>query len=268
MRVGVYQNLPFFGQVDTNIENAIRDLSSVEADLIVLPELFNTGYQFVSRQEVEDLSEDVPSGKTCQAMMKLARDRDMFLVFGLAERAGSRVYNSAAIAGPRSFVGIYRKTHLFAEEKYFFDPGDTGFRVFDLGPARIGVMICFDWIFPESARVLTLLGADVICHPANLVLPHCQAAMRTRSIENSVFSLTANRIGTESRGGKNPLRFTGNSQILDSQGRHIAGMGDEDTGVVIVDIDPKEARDKSVTAQNDRLKDRRTDFYKPLTDQP
>jgi len=222
----------------------------------------------VSRQEVETLAEDVPTGKTCQAMMTLARDRDMFLIFGLAERSASRVYNSAAIVGPRGFVGIYRKTHLFAEEKLCFDPGDTGFRVFDLGPARIGVMICFDWIFPESARVLAILGADVICHPANLVLSHCQVAMRTRSIENSVFSLTANRIGTEFRGGKNPLRFTGNSQILDSEGNTIAGMGDEGPGVVIVDIDPREARDKRITARNDRMKDRRPDFYRPLMDQP
>jgi predicted amidohydrolase len=268
MRVGVYQNAPVFGEVEQNTDKALQDISSSEVDLLVLPELFNTGYQFVSRKEVEALAEEIPSGKTCGSMAALAREREMFLVFGLAEREGSRIYNSAAIIGPGGFVGTYRKTHLFAEEKYFFDPGDTGFQVFDIGMARIGVMICFDWFFPESARVLSLLGADIICHPANLVLPHCQEAMRTRSLENRIFSLTANRIGIESRGGKEPLRFTGKSQILDSMGRGISIMGEDETGTVIAEIEPLEARDKRITLQNDRFKDRRPEFYGPLVGEP
>ena len=261
IRVGVYQNHPLFGQVDRNIERAVKDLSEIDANLVVLPELFNTGYQFVSRGETEGLAEEIPAGRTCEAMMALARARDMFLVFGLAEKDGARIYNSAAVVGPEGFVGRYRKTHLFAEEKCWFDPGDDGFRVFDLGHAIIGVMICFDWLFPESVRVLALLGADIICHPVNLVLPHCQAAMTTRSLENGVFSITANRIGTESRGGKSPLTFTGNSQILDNQGRVITKLEENDTGVVITDINPEQARNKSVTLQNDRFKDRRPEFY-------
>ena len=88
MLVGVYQNHPEFGEIQTNVEKAIQDLSSVEADLIVLPELFNTGYQFVSIQELEALAEEIPAGKTCRAMMDLARDRNMVFVFGLAERDG------------------------------------------------------------------------------------------------------------------------------------------------------------------------------------
>ena len=185
---------------------------------MVLPELFNTGYQFISREEARDLAEKVPSGRTCKAMTDLARSGNMILVFGLAERDKDRIYNSAAIVGPEGYMGVYRKTHLFAEEKLFFEPGDTGFQVFDTGSARVGIMICFDWWFPESARSLALKGADIICHPANLVLPDCQQAMVTRSLENGVFSATANRIGTESRGGKRPLSFTGKSQILDHRG--------------------------------------------------
>ena len=266
MRVGLYQNHPVFGDVKGNVERAVEVLSTIETDLMVLPELFNTGYQFVSKAETEALAEEIPSGTTCKAMISLAKEREMFLVFGLAERKGDQLYNSAAVVGPRGFLGKYRKTHLFAEEKFFFDPGDTGFRVFDMGRARIGVMICFDWIFPESSRVLAVLGADILCHPANLVLPHCQAAMLTRSFENGVFSITANRVGTEARGGKQALRFTGKSQIVDHLGRVLAHLGEDESGLLLTDIDPSLARDKQITGQNDRMKDRRPEFYGPLAD--
>jgi predicted amidohydrolase len=265
MRVGVYQNRPVFGEVDLNVEKAVQDLSAIRADLVVLPELFNTGYQFLSRQEAESLAEEIPSGGTCRAMISLAAQCGMHLVFGLAEKDGSAIYNSAAVAGPNGLLGAYRKVHLFSNEKDHFDPGDTGFRVFDLGPAVIGVMICFDWLFPESARVLALNGAHILCHPANLVLPHCQRAMRTRSLENGVFSLTANRVGMESRGGMEPLTFTGQSQIVDNRGRILTRLGEKDTGILLADMDPELAADKAITEKNDRLADRRPEFYGNLS---
>jgi len=264
MKIGIYQNHPEFGQVEKNLQQALMDLDNVDADLMVLPEFFNTGYQFISRQEAAGLAEGIPSGKTCKALMDLARSKGMFLVFGLAEREKGKIYNSAAVIGPEGFIGRYRKSHLFAEEKYFFDPGDTGFRVFDLGDVRIGIMICFDWWFPESARSLALLGADIICHPANLVLPGCQKAMVTRSLENGVFSATANRIGTESRGGKRALLFTGKSQILDNRGEVLTRLKGDRPGISVVDINPKDSRDKSITNQNDRFKDRRPELYREL----
>jgi len=266
MLVGAYQNHPEFGETQANVEIAVQDLSNVKADLVVLPELFNTGYQFVSRQEVETLAEEIPSGQTCQAMMTLARNKKMFLVFGMAERIGQNFFNSAVVVGPEGFVGKYQKTHLFFEEKDFFTPGNTGFQVFDIGPAKIGVMICFDWWFPETARVLALGGADIICHSANLVLPHCQKAMVTRALENGVFTITANRVGSESRGGKEPLTFTGESQVIDNSGETKTKMGKTETGVLLTDIDPALARDKSITSRNDRFNDRRPEFYGLLTD--
>ena len=264
MKVGIYQNNPEFGRVERNLQQALSDLNEVDTDLMVLPELFNTGYQFISREEAAELAEGIPAGKTCKTLTDLARSKEMFLVFGLAERKKDNIYNSAAVIGPKGFIGVYRKSHLFAEEKYFFDPGDTGFRVFDLGEVRIGVMICFDWWFPESARSLALMGADIICHPANLVLPECQEAMVTRSLENGVFSVTANRIGTESRGGKKALLFTGESQILDNRGKVLTRLKSDETGIAVVDIDAKNSRDKSITPQNDRFRNRRPELYGPL----
>jgi len=264
MRVGLYQNHPLFGATYRNVEDIIEALTPIHAELVVLPELFATGYQFVSRQEVEVLAEEVPSGKTCNRMTDLARDTGMTLVFGIAERQGSKVFNSAAVVSDHGFVGVYRKTHLFAEEKRWFDPGDTGFQIFDMGQAEIGVMICFDWWFPESARALALKGADIICHPANLVLPQCQRTMPAHSLLNGVFIITANRVGTEERGGKAPLHFTGKSQIVDPGGEVLAKLDGEDVGVLLTDIEPAQARDKAITAQNDRFGDRRPEYYGAL----
>ena len=100
--------------------------------------------------------------------------------------------------------------------------------------------------------------------PANLVLPHCQKAMVTRSLENGVFSATANRVGKEERGGKEPLVFTGASQILDNRGEVLSKLTHQERGVTVVEIDVKKARDKMITKQNDRLGDRRPELYGPL----
>src|SRR5207302_2067138 len=188
-------------------------LSTVECDLMVLPELFNTGYQFVSVDEVRALAEEIPGGPTTERLRKLAAERRTHVVAGLAERAGNRLFNSAVLVGPGGLIGVYRKTHLFFEENLFFSPGDTGFPVFDIGPARVGLMVCFDWFFPESARTLALKGAQVIAHPSNLVLPWAPEGMKIRSLENRVFSATADRVGSE-RG----LGFIGSSQVVAPNG--------------------------------------------------
>ena len=218
MKIGVYQFAPEFGQKEKNLQKIEDVLDDARADLVVLPELCTTGYQFVSREEVDGFSEPVPEGPTVNRLSKICKQKKMFLVAGLAELSKKTVYNTAVLLGPDGFMGSYRKVHLFFEEKQWFQPGDQGFPVYDIGQARIGLMICFDWIFPEAARCLALQGADMICHPVNLVLPYCQEAMITRSIENGVFTVTANRIGTEERGGKDPLTFTGASQITGPRG--------------------------------------------------
>ena len=162
MKVGYFQFNPVFGEVTRNLNSASERLAQVECDLLVLPELFATGYQFVSTGEARALAEEVPNGPTTTRLVELAGARNMYLVAGLAERAGDRVYNSAVLVGPSGLVGLYRKTHLFDEEMLHFSPGDTGFPVFDIGQARVGVMVCFDWFYPESARTLALKGADLI----------------------------------------------------------------------------------------------------------
>lgn len=262
MRTGIYQNNPYFGEVETNLEQAISKMDTIQADLIVLPELFSTGYQFVSIEEVKELAEEIPSGPSCEALIKYARLKNLYIVFGIAENEADKLYNSAALIGPDGFIGKYRKSHLFFEEKLFFSPGDTGFKVFDIGIARLGIMICYDWWFPEAARTLALQDADIICHPANLVLTGCHKTMQTRSLENAVFSVTANRIGAEARGGKDELRFTGKSQMVDPAGKVILSLDSDQEGIAVMDIDVNRARDKSITSMNDRFMDRRPEIYR------
>ena len=261
MKVGYYQFNPVFGDVERNLERVAKKLSSVRCDLMVLPELFASGYQFVSRDEVAALAEPVPDGATTTRLCEVARRRSMHIVAGLPERNGSRYYNSAVVVGPKGVIGCYRKTHLFFEETQFFTPGDSGFQVWNIGQARIGVMVCFDWFYPEAARTLALKGADIICHPSNLVLPHCPEAMVTRCLENHVFSVTANRIGSEKRGGKKKLTYIGSSEIVSPQGRILHRAPEDREKLAIVALDPKEARDKALNSYNDLLRDRRTALY-------
>lgn len=261
MRVGYFQYNPVFSEVARNLETVVSRLQQADCELMVLPELCATGYQFVSAKEANELSEPVPDGPTTRRLVEVARRRRMWIVAGLVERAGSVCYNSAVVVGPSGFLGCYRKTHLFFEERLFFQPGDTGFQVWDIGPAKIGVMICFDWYYPEAARTLALRGADVLCHPSNLVLPHCPDAMPTRCLENRVFAITCNRIGREARGDKDPLTFIGHSEIVTPKGHILHRAPRDQDELTILDIDPAEARIKTLTPYNDLLKDRRPFLY-------
>jgi len=261
MKVGVFQFAPIFGNVQANLQKIEETLAHVEADLLVLPELCTTGYQFISSHEVQALAEPVPEGESVQRLCALCKRKGFYLVCGMAEKTKEGIYNSAVLVGPDGWLGTYRKTHLFFEEKLWFVHGNSGFKVWDLGMARIGILICFDWAFPEAARTLALQGADILCHPTNLVLPYCPDAMITRSIENRVYSITCNRVGEEKRNGKPKLNFIGKSEVVGVKGEIYFRMGSHEEGVRIVEIDPLQARDKQIIQGNDLFQDRRPEMY-------
>lgn len=260
MRIGFIQTTPVFGDRRSNLDHVEMLVCGVAADLVVLPEFFATGYLFSDIGEVMTLAEPVPGGITTESLLRISRSSGTALVAGLPERDGDRLFNSAVLVTPEGDLHTYRKTHLFDREKLFFTPGDTGFRVWEWRGVRIGIMICFDWYFPESARVLALAGAQIIAHPSNLVLPHCPDAMITRCLENRVFSVTCNRSGSETRHGIN-LKYIGNSRIISPKGIILGQAGGEDTAVITAEIEPGEADDKRVTSRNDLFADRRTGLY-------
>jgi predicted amidohydrolase len=260
MKVGYYQFAPEFGRLEKNVEKAINAIRKLRADLIVLPELFNTGYLFTSKSELAGLAEKIPSGFTTDALVNIAREESTCIVAGLAEKGSQGFYNTSVLVSPGGYIGKYRKAHLFFEERKWFLPGNSKFQSFDLGVAKVGVMICWDWIFPEAMRSLCLKGADIVCHPSNLVLTYCTDAMVTRCIENGVYAVTANRVGSDKRKSKE-MSFTGMSQIIDPRGNVLARASKNREEARAVKIDPTISRDKSFTKYNDIFKDRRPEVY-------
>ncbi|MDP8225714.1 MAG: nitrilase-related carbon-nitrogen hydrolase [Candidatus Lernaella stagnicola] len=258
MKVAAVQFTPEFGQVAENRERAAKWIREADARLTVLPEVAFTGYVFKGPEELAELAEPV-NGETFDFMVALAKETGSLLCYGFPESKDGRYYNSAALLGPDGLIAIYRKIHLFMDEIGLFSPGEQPFFVCDVDGLRLGMMICFDWYFPESARSLGLLGAQIILHPANLVLPFCQDAMVTRCLENRVFAVTANRGGSEFRAGRE-MSFTGRSQVTQPTGRY-ERLPDTDDGFVATEINLSLADHKQMTARNHLFRDRRPQLY-------
>ncbi len=262
MRIGFLQLRPKFGATKKNVKKAVTLLSRVSDATIVLPELFNTGYLFRNDEELASLAERIPGGYTVTEMKKIAKRKRLNLIFGMAQKFKRKYYNSAIYVSSKGKVEVYQKIHLFEREKLFFTRGKS-LKVISTGEAKLGIMICFDWIFPEVSRSLTLKGAQVLCHPSNLVLPYAQDAMKTRCIENRIFAVTANRIGTERRGTVT-LTFTGGSQVVGPTGEVIVSAGDRSESLKVVDINVEEAKNKNVTPANNILDDRVPSIYRAI----
>ena len=259
IKVGYVQTSPRFGDKKKNFEQIENLLIDVKADLIVLPELFATGYTFVSKDEAVSLAE-TPKGKTSNFLLNLSKLTGAVIIGGYVEKAGNDIYNSAMIVSNNDVIDSYRKIHLYYKEKLWFSPGDKPLKVYEINDIKIGIMICFDWIFPEVARSLALLGADIIAHPANLVLPYCQKAMVTRCLENRVHAVTANRIGQEKR-GDDDFKFTGASQITSYNGKVLSSAPSNKKYTDFIEIDIQNSRNKRLNEFNDILKDRRKNLY-------
>lgn len=261
MKIGFFQFNPHHGNASVNLKLISAALYQTQFDLLVLPELASTGYLFDKPAELQALSEPADgSGVFLEGLIALATRHKACLISGFCERAAEGLYNSAAAVDTSGVLCVYRKTHLFNTEKALFLPGNSGFPVFSFNQVRLGMLICFDWVFPEAARALALKGAQILCHPANLVLPWCQSAMVTRSLENAVFSVTANRVGQETGQGQS-LVFTGRSQVLSPKGEVLAQAGENEQALRVVDINPMLALDKRFGGGNDLWADRRPEHY-------
>ena len=263
--IALVQFKPKRNDIESNLRKIQELLIGISADLIVLPELANTGYLYETTESMMPFAErNDGSGLFIEGLISLTEATKGVIVSGYAEIDHGVLFNSAIAVSSAGVIDNYRKTHLYADEVLLFQPGDTGFKVFDVTGVKIGMMICFDWIFPESARSLALAGAQIIAHPANLVMPYCQNAMITRSIENQVFTITANRIGDECLGDKKMI-FTGESQITNPSGIVLyRGPKNKET-VHITTINPDVALDKKISPQNDLFIDRRPELYKYLS---
>ena len=203
-------------------------------------------------------AELIPTGDYSKQLMRWSKKGRM-VVAGINERFNDQHFNSAGIFAEGYLLGTYRKVHLFNKEKKWFSPGPIEPPVVEFNGYGFGVMLCWDWAFPEMARILALKGAQMILHPANLVLEYCQSVMKTRSLENGVFTATANRIGKERK-----LAFSGKSQITNNKGKILLSIPDGETGVHYVDVNLPIADNKKLTKRNHLLDDRRPEIYRRL----
>ncbi|BEG73980.1 nitrilase family protein [Achromobacter xylosoxidans] len=273
IHVASVQTAPVMGDVAANVARSIElaeQAAAQGARLVVLPELANTGYMFASRQEAHALAESVPDGPSSRAWIALAQRLGIYLVAGIAERSGGKLYNAAIIAGPDGYLGTYRKLHLWGDENLFFEPGDLGLPVFHTELGRIGVAICYDGWFPEVYRLLALRGADIVAVPTNWVpmpgqtpdgpaMAHALAIAGAHS--NGLTLVCADRVGVE-RGQP----FVGRSLIVGSQGWTSAGPASHDREeVLLAPVDVMASRRaRQLNDFNHVLRDRRRDLYDEL----
>ncbi|MBP5970036.1 MULTISPECIES: nitrilase family protein [Pseudomonas] len=274
VRIAVVQFDPQVGtqnraaNLSTSLELALEAVNN-GANLIVLPELTNTGYFFQNRQDAFDHAEAVPEGPSVGSWEDFARHHQVYLVAGLTEREGSKLYNTGVLVGPDGFIGKYRKAHLWNLEKLWFTAGDSGFPVFDTPIGRIGLLICWDIWFPEVPRILSQQGADIICSLNNWVWTppplfddagKCMASYLTMTAAhvNNVFIAAASRIGEE-RGA----RYLGCSLIAGTNGWPIGRVASADQQEILyADIDLTSARSAPIWNDlNDLHRDRRCDVY-------
>ena len=214
---------PFLMDKEANLARMIDSVEQAVAKqsrLVVFPECALTGYCFESLQEALPYAETIP-GPSTERLAGVCLKAQVYLVLGMLEKDGDRCFNAAALIGPEGVVGKYRKVHLpFLGVDRFVDSGDLGFEVHQTRLGRIGLNICYDGSFPESARTMALNGADVILLPTNWPTgaeAFAEFLVNARGLENHVFSVAVNRVGKE-RG----FRFIGRSRIVNPSGRTLA----------------------------------------------
>ena len=261
---------PKLGRVDENLKCIVERLgeaAAAGANLVVFPECALSGYGFSSREE--GLAHAVPiDGLAVNNVITACEQHRCYGIFGLLERDGSRLFNACVLTGPDGVIGCYRKVHLpYLGIDMFVDPGDRPFAVHDAGGVRVGMHICYDGSFPETARVLSLLGADLLVLPTNWPT-HSECAAEhmipTRAMENTVYAMAVNRVGEESG-----FRFIGSSSIVDPNGRVLARASVDGDEVITAEVDPARARQKHLVRvpgrhEINRIGDRRPGFYQAL----
>jgi predicted amidohydrolase len=247
----------------------LRAAAEQGARLAVFPECALTGYAFDSKEEAWPLAEPIP-GPSTELLADTCRQLGIWAIFGMLERGEKeQLFNACALVGPEAEPVSYRKIHLpCLGVDRFVTPGDRPFAVHDLGGLRVGMTICYDCSFPESARVLTLLGADLVVLPTNWP-PGARATpkylVQARALENQIYYAAVNRVGEE-RG----FPFIGQSRIVDCDGELLASTDSDNEAILFAIVDPARARQKHIVKipgkyEIDRLADRRPDMYGPLT---
>lgn len=249
------------------IEERLQEASRKAANFVIFPECTLSGYAFDSLEEARQAAETVP-GPSIAMIAQVCQRLNLWTVFGLLEADGDRVYNSAVLVGPSGMLARYRKIHLpFVGADRFTTPGDEPFAVHDIGGLRIGMSICYDGSFPETTRILALLGADLVVLPTNWPAgaeSTVKYLVQCRALENHVYYAAVNRVGTERE-----TTYIGQSRIVDVNGELLAVASAEEETILFAELDVMRPRNKQVVRIPGkfllhRLNDRRPEMYGPL----
>ena len=242
--------------------------ASEQARLVVFPECALTGYCFESLEEAIPYAETIP-GSSTNRLIEACQKLNIHLVLGMLEKDDEQCYNAAVLLGPQGLIGKYRKIHLpFLGVDRFVNPGNLGFQVHETPLGRIGLNICYDGRFPESARALALRGADIVLLPTNWpkgAEEFAEFLVNARGIENHLFSIAVNRVGKE-RG----FQFIGRSRVANPEGKTLATASGNQEEIIYAEIDPLESRNKQIVRipgnlEINCIKDRRPQYYDNLT---
>jgi len=245
-----------------------REAASAGADLVVFPECALTGYVFHSREEALPHAETIP-GPATDTVARLCRELGVHVVFGLLEVDGTELYNAAVLVGPEGLADSYRKNHLpYLGVDRFVNPGNRPFRVHETPVGNIGMHICYDCNFPESARTMTLQGADILTLPTNWPTGRAHISrfvINTRALENKVHVVAVDRVGVE-RG----VRFLGRSKIANAWGDTMATGSARREEILYADLSLDQARRKRIVVKPgefeiDYIQDRRPEMYGDIT---
>ncbi|MCR5210722.1 MAG: N-carbamoylputrescine amidase [Lachnospiraceae bacterium] len=284
--IGVCQ-MQMTKSVDENIQKAdslVREAADKGANVILLPELFERPYFCQERRyDYYEYALPVEENPAVRHFCKAAKEKNIVMPVSIYERAGTVLYNSIAMIDTDGEVmGVYRKTHIpddhFYQEKFYFTPGDTGFRVWDTAFGKVGVGICWDQWFPEAARSMALLGAEMILYPTAIgsepilesdSMPHWRRCMQGHAGSNLVPVAAANRIGIEevepckeNNFQKSSLRFYGSSFIADETGAIVEDGSRDKEEVLLHTFDLDEVRDMRMSWGV--FRDRRPEMYKNI----
>ncbi len=271
IKIAAVQMAPRLMKIRENLESilsAVRKATDNQANLIVFPECSLTGYVFSSRQEALSFAETIP-GPSTEKITSLCQELKVYVIFGLLEKESDRLFNAAAFVGPQGLIAGYRKNHLpFLGVDRFVDIGDRPFQVHQTPIGNIGLQICYDIAFPESSRVMTLLGADVLALSTNFPRGRGEKyshIISARAFENRVHLVSANRVGSE-----RSCSFAGLSEIVDASGEILSLASPDKEEIIYGEVSLDSARQKHVTFipgewELDCIKDRRPELYGVIT---
>lgn len=258
VNVSVIQFQPALADPEENIRRLTPLFKSLgKSKIVILPELSNSGYNFKDFEQAYNNSEVIGKvGVFQDYLISEAKAKNIFIVSGINEREDDKLFNTAILVGSKGVIGKYRKAHLFMNEKDIFQKGNLGFPIFDLGDFKIGMMICFDYLFPEPWRMMAEKGADLICHPSNLLTMNAHRCLPGLSLMNRIYIATANRYGTEG-----DITFSGLSVITDPSGVVMTMASTGNSEIISTEIDTELTGNKMVTLRNHVFNDRRPEIY-------